>query len=140
MNTLLMLLIYATPLAAIWLAVVATRRLREKRVLQAKEQAIATGMIEPASLHPIIARKLMREFNRPSDKPPTDDPLTEREMEVLRLVARGHSNQEIAEILSISKRTAGTHVGNILDKLHLANRTQAALYALREGLANLDED
>jgi NarL family two-component system response regulator LiaR len=83
---------------------------------------------------------LIRELNQPPDLPPTDDPLTEREVEVLKLVAQGLSNQEIAERLFISARTVGAHVGNILDKLHLANRTQAALYALREGLASLDTD
>ena len=93
-----------------------------------------------SSLHPTIARKLIRELNQPSTLPPTDDPLTEREVEVLKLVAQGLSNQEIAERLFISARTVGAHVGNILDKLHLANRTQAALYALREGLASLDTD
>jgi NarL family two-component system response regulator LiaR len=90
------------------------------------------------SLHPAIALKLMRELNRPSDLPPTEDPLTEREVEVLRLVARGMTNQEIAETLTISDRTVANHVGNILGKLHLANRTQAALYALRERLVGLD--
>jgi NarL family two-component system response regulator LiaR len=54
------------------------------------------------------------------------------------LVAQGLTNQEIADRLIISERTVRTHVGNILDKLHLANRTQAALYALREGLADLE--
>jgi NarL family two-component system response regulator LiaR len=91
-----------------------------------------------SSLHPAIARKLIRELNRPSDLPPAEDPLTEREVEVLRLVAQGLSNQHIAEQLIISERTVRTHVGNILDKLHLANRTQAALYAVREGYADLD--
>jgi NarL family two-component system response regulator LiaR len=65
--------------------------------------------------------------------------LTEREVEVLRLVARGQSNQEIANQLVISEATVRTHVSNILGKLHLASRTQAALYALREGLASLDD-
>ena len=92
-----------------------------------------------SSLHPTIALKLIRELSRPSDLPPTEEPLTEREVEVLRLVAQGLTNQEIAEKLVISERTVGTHVSNILGKLHLANRTQAALYALREGLASLDQ-
>ena len=66
--------------------------------------------------------------------------MTERELETLRLVALGLTNQEIAEKLSISERTVGKHVSNILDKLHLANRTQAALYALRRGLADLNPE
>jgi NarL family two-component system response regulator LiaR len=89
------------------------------------------------SLHPTIALKLMRELNQPPPLPPTEDPLSEREVEVLKLVARGLTNQEIAETLSISERTVGNHLGSILSKLHLANRTQAALYALRQGLADL---
>lgn len=93
-----------------------------------------------ASLHPAIARKLIRELNRPNDLPSTEDPLTEREVEVLGLVAKGLSNQAIAERLIVSERTVRTHVSNILDKLHLANRTQAALYALREGIAQLNDD
>jgi NarL family two-component system response regulator LiaR len=85
-----------------------------------------------------IAKKLMRELQRASDLPPTEEPLTEREMDVLRLVAQGLSNQEIAERLVIGEGTVRTHVSNILTKLHLANRTQAALYALREGLTPLN--
>lgn len=92
-----------------------------------------------SSLHPTIARKLLQEMTRPSQKPPTEDPLTEREVEVLRLVAQGNSNQEIADKLIISEATVRTHVSNILSKLHLASRTQAALYALKEGLASLDD-
>ncbi len=90
------------------------------------------------SMDPKIAHKLMRELQRSSELPPTEEPLTEREVEVLRLVAQGQPNQEIAETLVISERTVRTHVSNILNKLHLANRTQAALYALREGLADLE--
>jgi NarL family two-component system response regulator LiaR len=66
--------------------------------------------------------------------------LTEREVEILKLVAQGLSNQAIADRLVISERTARTHISHILDKLHLANRTQAALYALRQGIASLDEE
>lgn len=91
-----------------------------------------------ASLHPTIARKLMRELNQPPSLPPTIDPLTEREVEVLRLVAQGLSNDDIADKLVVSERTVRTHVSHILDKLHLANRTQMALYAVREGIAKLD--
>ena len=92
-----------------------------------------------SSLHPTIARKLIRELNRPPENlPPTEEPLTEREVEVLSLVARGLSNQEIADRLVVSERTVRTHVSNILGKLHLANRTQAALYAVQEGLAGLN--
>lgn len=92
-----------------------------------------------SSLHPVIAKKLLQELSRPVEGPPTEDPLTERELEVIRLVARGKSNQSIARTLVISEATVRTHVSNILGKLHLASRTQAALYALREGLASLDD-
>jgi NarL family two-component system response regulator LiaR len=101
-------------------------------------QAIQDVYEGQSSLHPTIARKLIRELNQPSDLPPTEEPLTRREVEVLRLVARGLSNQEIAEALSVSEGTVRIHVSNILSKLHLANRTQAALYALQEGLVRLD--
>jgi NarL family two-component system response regulator LiaR len=92
-----------------------------------------------SSLHPVIARKVLQELSRPSEHPPTPDPLTPREVEVLQLVAQGRSNQEIADLLVISETTVRTHVSNILNKLHLASRTQAALYALREGLASLED-
>ncbi len=96
--------------------------------------AIRAVMRGEPFMHPTIARKLMLELNRPSDLPPTPEPLTERELEVLSLLAQGLSNQEVAITLAISENTARNHVASILSKLHLANRTQAALYALRKGL------
>jgi NarL family two-component system response regulator LiaR len=93
-----------------------------------------------SSLHPVIARKVLEELSRPSSRPPTPDPLTQREVEVLRLVAQGLENREIAEKLVITEATVRTHVSNITSKLHVASRTQAALYALREGIASLDDE
>jgi NarL family two-component system response regulator LiaR len=90
------------------------------------------------SMSAAIAQKLMRELQRASKMPLVEEPLTERELEVLRLVAQGLPNQEVADRLVISDRTVSTHVSNILSKLHVANRTQAALYAWREGLARPD--
>ena len=101
--------------------------------------AIRQVHLGESSLHPVIARKVLQELSRPPEHPPTPDPLTPREMEVLRLVARGLDNVEIAEELVITEATVRTHVSNILGKLHLASRTRAALYALREGLASLDD-
>lgn len=92
------------------------------------------------SLHPTIARKVLQEITDPSDRPPTPDPLTKREAEVLLLVAQGLSNQDIARRLCISDPTVRSHVSNIMSKLHLATRIQAALYALREGLVSLDAE
>jgi len=92
------------------------------------------------SLHPKIARKVLMEISNPTVNTPSEDPLTERELGVLKSIAKGMSNQEIGLALSISETTVRTHVSRILTKLHLASRTQAALYALKEGLANLDDD
>jgi NarL family two-component system response regulator LiaR len=101
-------------------------------------QAIREVHRGESSLHPLIARKVLEELSRPSERPLTLDPLTPREVEVLRLVAQGLENAEIAERLVITEATVRTHVSNITGKLHVASRTQAALYALREGLASLD--
>ena len=92
-----------------------------------------------ASLHPSIAKKLLDELNHAEKQHLPDESLTQREVEILRLLAQGLENREIAEKLFISEATVRTHVSNILGKLHLASRTQAALYALREGIASLDE-
>lgn len=86
-------------------------------------------------LHPTIARKLMQEIKQPPKLPPTTEPLTPREVEVLGCLAQGMANSQIANELSVSVRTVSAHIRNILDKLHLANRTQAALYALEQGIA-----
>ncbi len=90
------------------------------------------------SLNPSIARKVLRELSRPTSYPPTPEPLTERELQVLHSVATGLSNQQIADKFNIAEVTVRTHVSNILSKLHLANRVQATLYALREGLTSLE--
>lgn len=93
-----------------------------------------------SSLAPSVASKLIQEIKEvPSSVPSETSVLTERETLVLKHVAQGLTNQEIADILVISERTARTHMANILRKLHLANRTQAALYALREGIATLND-
>ena len=91
------------------------------------------------SLEPSIALKMLQELAHPAEQPLTPEPLSDRELEVLRLIAQGKGNREIAGHLHIAELTVRTHVSNILGKLHLANRTQAALYALREGLASLDD-
>lgn len=93
-----------------------------------------------SALHPLIARKVLEELQATPERRLTEEPLTQRELEVLRLIAQGHENKDIAGRLTISEATVRTHVSNILNKLHLATRTQAALYALKEGLASLDHD
>jgi NarL family two-component system response regulator LiaR len=102
-------------------------------------QAIEQVYRGQSSLHPSIARKVLRELSEAAERTPDTDPLTEREIEVLQLVARGRSNREISHLLTISEATVRTHVSNILAKLGLCSRTQAALYALREGWASLHD-
>ena len=91
-----------------------------------------------SSLHPKVAQQLIKRLRRPAEEPEREE-LTARERKVLALIARGLSNREIARELSISEPTVRTHVSNILRKLGLKSRTQAALYALKEGLASLEE-
>jgi len=102
-------------------------------------QAIRQVFRGEPSLDPSVARKVLYELSTPPQKPLTPDPLTAREMEILRLVAQGKSNKDIAGNLVIAEETVHTHVSNILNKLHLASRTQAALYALKEGIASMDD-
>jgi len=97
-------------------------------------QQVAQGL---PVLSPEITRRVLHEFSIPTNGSNETEPLTEREIEVLRLVAAGMSNAQIAAQLNIAEITVRTHVSRIFDKLHLENRVQAALYALREGIAAL---
>src|SRR5712691_1175247 len=97
-------------------------------------RAIRGARAGQAQLHPEVARRLMQQVTTPR-KPEAGARLTEREREVLRLLAEGRSNKEIARSLIVSERTVKGHVSNILGKLGLQDRTQAALYAVRHWLA-----
>ena len=97
--------------------------------------AIRAAVRGHATLHPSVAARLVRGMDHSSDDLLAD--LSERELDVLRLIARGMSNKEIAEALTIAEGTVKSHVSNILSKLHLAHRTQAALYALKRKLVPL---
>jgi NarL family two-component system response regulator LiaR len=103
--------------------------------------AIRAAYHGEARLHPEIVQKLMRHAARPAEAASAVVPagLTEREVEVIRLVARGQSNREIAQTLVISEKTAKAHISNILGKLGLEDRTQLAIYALKNGLAAAGE-
>ena len=103
-------------------------------------RAVRAAYLGQVQLHPEVARKLMSAVaakEEPSARrvPGSPEELTERELEVLRLIAGGFNNREIADKLVISDKTVKTHVSSILSKLHLGDRTQAAIYALRHGLA-----
>lgn len=87
-------------------------------------------------LSPEIAKKVLNELGGHANKNPTPEPLTEREHEVLIMLATGMGNSEIAEKMVVAPVTVRTHVSRILAKLHLANRVQATLYALREGIVS----
>jgi NarL family two-component system response regulator LiaR len=100
-------------------------------------QAIRDTYNYQPAMQPKIARQLMQDIQSQGSKPGSEMALTEREIEILQLVALGKTNQEIADDLVLSERTVRTHITNILAKLGLSNRTQAALYALREGIAHI---
>jgi len=102
-------------------------------------EAIRRAACGEATLHPRIAERVIKEFRvGDPDRQRLFTELTEREMEVLKLIANGYSNQKIADQLVISVGTVKGHVSNILGKLHLADRTQAAVYAWQEGLIHKD--
>jgi len=100
-------------------------------------EAIRAAARGESKLHPRVAARLLREMRQQEQSPLKD--LTSREQEVLTRIARGRSNQEIAAELVISEPTVRMHVANILSKLHLADRTQAAIYALQKHLVPLDD-
>jgi two-component system, NarL family, response regulator LiaR len=102
-------------------------------------EAIRRAARSEATLHPGVAARVIHEFQGARDQgtnPFTE--LTDRELEVLKLIAKGLPNSGIAEMLVISENTVKGHVSNILSKLHLADRTQAAVYAWREGIVRRD--
>lgn len=107
------------------------RKDAEPEVLRDAVRAAAQGR---SFLDPAITDSVLLELARGSK-----DELTEREQAVLKQLAHGRTNREIADALMVSEETVKTHVGNILAKLHLAHRTQAAIYALKQGLVSLDE-
>jgi NarL family two-component system response regulator LiaR len=93
-----------------------------------------------SAVSPAIARRILQEFSHDNEDEAPEESLTERETEVLRLIAQGLSNAGIADALFISPATVRTHVSNIFGKLHLDRRTQAVVYALKHGIATLDGD
>jgi NarL family two-component system response regulator LiaR len=109
------------------------RKDAEPEILLAAVRAAARGQ---SMLDPAVAGTVLQELVSSTE---TQRDLTERELEVLRLLAHGHTNREIAEELVLGEETVKTHVGNILAKLHLAHRTQAVVHAFKQGLISLDE-
>ncbi|MCB0018789.1 MAG: response regulator transcription factor [Anaerolineales bacterium] len=106
---------------------------------EALADAVRQASHGEAVLHPRIAARVVQEIHGSrEDAVNAFSELSEQELEVLRLIAAGHSNREIAELLFISEKTVKSHVSNILGKLHLADRTQAAVYAWREGIVRRD--
>ncbi len=99
-------------------------------------RAIAHG---ESLLGATIAQKVLHQFTARPPHPPLVDDLTPREIEVLKLIAAGRPNKEIARELGISEKTVKNHINNIFSKLHLYDRTQAMLYAIRKGLVRVDE-
>jgi len=106
-----------------------------QQLLQAVED-VANG---DSPLHPLVTQKILNEINKPASPTLLNEHLSGREIEVLKQIAHGLSNLEIAQHLHLSENTVRSHISTILVKLHLTNRTQAALYALRECLAELDK-
>ncbi len=103
-------------------------------------QAIRDIHAGKGSLDAGVTRQVIEEVSKSGESQPVKNLLSEREAEILTLIAHGLSTKEIADKLVIKERTVRTHISNILNKLNLPNRTQAALYALHEGLVSLDSE
>jgi DNA-binding NarL/FixJ family response regulator len=106
--------------------------------VEAVMESVRAAARGESMLDPSVAAKVLQEMRRRRDRDPVDQ-LSPREIEVLTALARGRSNKEIAKDLSIGEETVKTHVSNILSKLHLADRTQAAIYGLQQRLVRLDD-
>ena len=100
-------------------------------------RAIKTVHAGDTIMSPEIARKMLLAFEEAEEEPSAPQ-LTERELDVITALARGHSNKQIAWDLSISEKTVRNHISNIFKKLHVYDRTQAVLYAIREGIVNIE--
>lgn len=100
--------------------------------------AIRAAQRGEVHLHPQAARRLMQAIG-PKEQSAVAEPLTDREVEVLKALARGESNKQIADTLIVSEKTVKAHVSNILGKLNLQSRTQAVLYALRHGIVSIED-
>jgi NarL family two-component system response regulator LiaR len=102
--------------------------------------ALQRAVRHEVTLHPLVAERVLQNIRGDdSEEPALFTELTERELDVLRLIAKGMTNSQIAENLVISENTVKGHVSNILSKLHLADRTQVAVYAWQRGLVNRDQ-
>jgi NarL family two-component system response regulator LiaR len=102
--------------------------------------ALQRAVRHEVTLHPLVAERVLQNIRGDdSDEPALFTELTERELDVLRLIAKGMTNSQIAENLVISENTVKGHVSNILSKLHLADRTQVAVYAWQRGIVNREQ-
>lgn len=102
--------------------------------------ALQRAVRHEVTLHPLVAERVLQNIRSDnSEEPALFTELTERELDVLRLIAKGMTNSQIAETLVISENTVKGHVSNILSKLHLADRTQVAVYAWQSGIVNREQ-
>lgn len=102
--------------------------------------ALQRAVRHEVTLHPLVAERVLQNIRGDDgNEPALFTELTERELDVLRLIAKGMTNSQIAETLVISENTVKGHVSNILSKLHLADRTQVAVYAWQRGIVNRDQ-
>lgn len=102
-------------------------------------EALQRAVRHEVTLHPLVAERVLQNLRGESGEAALFTELTDRELEVLRLIAKGMTNSQIAETLVISENTVKGHVSNILSKLHLADRTQVAVYAWQRGIVNREQ-